>query len=247
MEQVEGRNPVREALRAGRGIRRILLAEGTERSGAVTEILSLARDARVRVERVPRAAIDARAHTTVHQGILAEVDEFGYRSWREGVALARERGEPPLLLAVDRITDPQNLGSLLRSAEVFGAHAVLLPSRRTAPIGPVVEKAAAGATEHLVIDRISSLDRALAACREEGLWIVALDAGGAVAVQECELLGEPVVIVVGSEGTGLSRLARERADVVAAIPLSGRIASLNAAVAGAIALWEAQRRRPTRR
>lgn len=242
MERIEGRNPVREALRAGR-VRRILVAEGAGARGALAEILSLARAAGVRVERVSRDAIEARAATAAHQGVVAEVDARPRRAWREAVASARAAGEAPLVLAVDRMTDPRNLGALLRSAEAFGAHAAILPERRTAPLSAVAAKASAGAVEHLPIDRVGSLERALAACRAEGLWIVALDAEGDVDVHACDLLGDAVVIVVGSEGRGVSRLVRERADATAAIPMAGSVGSLSAPVAGAVALWEARRRR----
>ncbi|MBI4728297.1 MAG: 23S rRNA (guanosine(2251)-2'-O)-methyltransferase RlmB [Acidobacteria bacterium] len=243
MERIEGRNPVREALRAGRPIRRILISKEAAPRGALAEIVALAREAGVRVDRVPRAAISEHSSGTAPQGVIAEVDEYRYRSWREGLAGAGERGEPPMFLALDRVTDPRNLGSLLRSAEVFGCHAVLLPSRRSAPITAVAEKAAAGATGHLVIDRVDSLERALAACRKAGLWVVGLDASAEASIDSVELLGEPVALVVGSEGTGLSRLVSERADALARVPMAGRLGSLGVAVAGAIALYEARRRR----
>lgn len=246
MELIEGRNPVREALRAGRPMRRIMVAEDAPTRGALAEILSLARERGVRIDRLPRRAIDGRAATGAHQGVMAEVDEFRFRSWKEGLAHARDRREAPLLLAIDRITDPRNLGSLLRSAEVFGAHAVLLPARRSAPVTAVTVKAAAGATEHLVIDQVASLERALASCKEEGLWIVGLDADAKPDIRELELLGEPVVLVIGAEGSGLSRLIRDRADALGRIPMAGEVDSLSAPVAGAIALYEARRRRGSR-
>jgi 23S rRNA (guanosine2251-2'-O)-methyltransferase len=243
VDLIEGRNPVREALRAGRRVRRLLVSSEAEQRGALAEILRLARDANIRVDRVPRRAIDARAESGAHQGVLAEVDEYGYRSWREGLENARKQGESAMFLAIDHVTDPGNLGSLLRSAEVFGAHAVLLPSRRSAQLGPVVEKAAAGAVEHLVIDRVTNLERALAECREAGLWIVGLDPSGEKTLDSLELLDEPVVLTVGSEGSGLSRLVRERSDALVEIPVIGRVASLSAPVAGAIALYEGRKRR----
>jgi 23S rRNA (guanosine2251-2'-O)-methyltransferase len=240
LPQIEGRNPVREALRAGRPVRRIFVAEGAVERGALGEILSMARNSHVRVERRPRKDLDARAQSRAHQGVLAEVDEYRFRSWHEGLDLARARGEAPMLLALDGITDPQNLGSLLRSAEVFGAHAVIVSSRHSAPITAVVEKAAAGAVEHLVIDRVSSLERALADCRKQGLWIVGLTGDAPSDLRALELIAEPLVLVIGSEGRGLSRLIRERADQLARIPMTGRTTSLNAAIAGAIALYEAR-------
>ncbi|MGZ4207406.1 MAG: 23S rRNA (guanosine(2251)-2'-O)-methyltransferase RlmB [Actinomycetota bacterium] len=241
--QLEGRQPVREALRAGRSISRILIAEGAQNRGALAEILTLARGARVRVDRVSRAALDARATTRAHQGVIAEASAHKQRSWREGLKRARDAGEPALFLALDGIEDPQNAGALIRSAEVFGAHAVLLPIRRAAQPGAAMAKASAGAMEHLVIDRVPNLERALAACREEGLWIVALAGEAEETIESCGLLEEPVVIVVGAEGKGVSALVRKRADKLVSIPTSGRIESLNASVAGAIALWETARRR----
>lgn len=243
MDQIEGRQPVREALRAGRAIRRILVAEGAQAKGPLGEILALARERGVRVERVPRAAIERRATSPVHQGVIAEARAVRTRSWREGADAARSAGRAPLLLALDGIEDPRNLGALLRSADAFGVDAVLIPRRRSAGLGAAAAKASAGAIEHLAIDEVPNLERALAACRGDGIWIVALAAEGAQDISDCVLLDEPVAIVVGAEGAGVSRLVRERADAVVRIPLAGAVASLNASVAGAIALWEATRRR----
>jgi 23S rRNA (guanosine2251-2'-O)-methyltransferase len=244
---IEGRQPVREALRAGRSIRRILLADGVQMKGALAEIVSLARENGVRIERVPRASLDERAGSHAHQGVMAEADEIVSRSWRDAVVAARAKGETPLLIALDGITDPQNLGAIFRSAEVLGAHAALVPKRRTALIGPAAVKASAGAVEHLVIDQVSNLERALAACHDEGLWIVALAGEGDQDIDACDLLAEPVVLVVGSEGTGVSALIRKRAHVQVRIPTLGNIESLNASAAAAVALWECARRRLVRK
>lgn len=243
MELIEGRQPVREALRAGRPMRRLMIAEGAQTKGALEEILELARAAGVRVDRLPRAALDERATTRSHQGVIAEASPVASRSWRDGVAMARAAGVAPLLIAFDGIEDPQNLGALLRSAEVLGAHGALVPKRRSAPLGAAVGKASAGALEHLPIDQVDSLERALASCKKEGLWVVALAGGSSGDIRDCALLEEPVVIVVGAEGKGVSHLIRERADALVRIPMSGKVASLNASVAGAIALWEVARRR----
>lgn len=243
MDQIEGRQPVREALRAGRPLRRILIAERAQARGTLAEILSAARAAGIRVDRVPRAALDARAKGSTHQGVIAEAAPYRTRSWKEGIDIARNRGKPALLLALDGIEDPQNLGALLRSAEVFAVDAVLLPQRRSAPLGPAAAKASAGAIEHLVIDQVPNLERALAACRSEGLWMVALASDGLQTVGECPLLAEPVVLVVGSEHRGVSPLIRRRADAVVRIPTRGSVSSLNASAAGAVCLWEAARYR----
>ncbi|HJT37977.1 MAG TPA: 23S rRNA (guanosine(2251)-2'-O)-methyltransferase RlmB [Actinomycetota bacterium] len=243
MDLIEGRQPVREALRAGRPLHRILIAEGAHSRGALAEIVELARAAGVRIDRVPRAAIEARATTKAHQGVLAEGAARAPRSWREGLAGARAAGELPLFLALDGIEDPHNAGALVRSAEAFGAHAVLIPKRRSSPLSAAMAKASAGALEHIVVDQVTNLERALASCREEGLWLVALSGDGDVPLERCTLLEEPVVLVVGKEGTGVSSLIRKRADAVCSIPLAGRVGSLNASVAGAVALWETARRR----
>jgi 23S rRNA (guanosine2251-2'-O)-methyltransferase len=244
--QIEGRNPVREALRSGRAIRRLLVAEGSG-GGPMAEIVRTARLAGIRVDRVPRQMLDERAQTRSHQGVIAEAEGFVYRSWREALELAHSRDEKPLLLAVDGITDPGNLGSLLRSAEAAGSHGVLVSRRRAAPVTPVVEKASAGALEHLILDRVPNLGAALADLRSEGVWTVGLDADSKTSIWECELLTEPVVLVVGAEGKGLGRLVSERSDALVSIPLGGKVGSLNAAVAGALALFETRRRRHSER
>jgi len=245
-ERIEGRNPVREALRSGRRIRRLLVAEGAG-GGPVAEIARSARLAGIRVERVPRRTLDEIATSRSHQGVIAEAEAYRYRSWREALDLARAHGEPPLLLAVDGITDPGNLGSLLRSAEAAGAHGVLVSRRRAAPVTPVVEKASAGALEHLIIDRVPNLSSALTDLRSEGVWTVGLDARATSSIWDCELLAEPVALVVGAEGRGLGRLVSDRADALVSIPLEGKVGSLNAAVAGALALFETKRRRHSAR
>ena len=241
-DQIEGRNPVREALRSGRPLRRLLVAEGSG-GGPVADIVRTARLAGIRVDRVSRQMLDGMASSRSHQGVIAEAEAYRYRSWREAIELARSRGEAPLLLALDGITDPGNLGSLLRSAEAAGAHGVLVSKRRSAPVTPVVEKASAGALEHLILDRVPNLGAALQELRGLGVWTVGLAPDGSTKIWECELLAEPVALVVGAEGRGLSRLISERTDALVTIPLRGAIGSLNASVAGAVALFETMRKR----
>jgi 23S rRNA (guanosine2251-2'-O)-methyltransferase len=239
-DRIAGRNPVREALRAGGRIRRVLIADGAH---GVADIVEAARAAGVRVDRVPRSALDAVSEGVSHQGVVAEAESFAYRSWREGLAVAEQRGEPALLLAVDGVTDPRNLGSLLRTAEAAGCHAAIIPQRRAAQVNATVEKAAAGATAHLVIDSVPNLGRALEDAREAGLWIVALDPEGTDSLFGFPLLTEPVAIVVGAEGPGVSKLIKQRADARVSIPMSGKTASLNVGVAGALAIFETTRLR----
>jgi len=245
-DQIEGRNPVREALRSGRGIRRLLVAEGVT-GDAIAEILRTARSVGVPVERVARRTIDRMAESRAHQGVIAEAESFRYRPWRGALDLAAERNEPALLLALDGITDPGNVGSLCRSAEAAGAHGVVLSLRRSASVTPVVEKAAAGALSHLVVDQVPSLASTLADLRKSGVWTVGLAAESETPIWACDLLVEPLVLVVGAEGKGLSRLVAERSDALVSIPLKGSVGSLNAAVAGAVALFETVRRRHVER
>lgn len=240
---IEGRQPVREALRAGRKIERIMIADGARPEGVLGEILREARERGIPVETVARALLDERAESRAHQGVIAVAEAYRTRDWREGVEAARAAGRAPLVLALDGIQDPQNMGALLRSAEVLGVDAVIVPSRRSAPLGAGVAKAAAGALEHLVVDQVANVERALASCRQEGLWLVALAGEADMTVDACELLAEPVAVVVGAEGSGVSALIRKRADALVRIPMRGRVGSLNAAAAGAICLWEAARRR----
>jgi 23S rRNA (guanosine2251-2'-O)-methyltransferase len=242
-DHIEGRNPVREALRAGRSIRRVLISEASAPRGPLAEIIDAARAAGVRVERVPREVLDRMASSRAHQGVIAEAEAFRFRSWRDALSLAAARSEAPLLLALDGITDPGNLGSLLRSAEAAGCHGVLIPARRATDVTPVVEKASAGALEHLILDKVPNLTSALKDIKREGLWIVGLDGEAEGTLWDCDLLAEPLALVVGAEGRGIGRLVSETADVLVRIPIYGRVQSLNAAVAGAIALFATSRRR----
>lgn len=228
---------MREAFRANVPIKRLLVAAGAIEKGSLAEIVEIARQRHVEVRRVERAALDADAETGAHQGVIAEAAEYHYRPWQDAVALAEQRGEPPLLLALDGITDPQNTGSLIRSAHLLGAHGVLLPSRRAATVNATVVKASAGAVWHTIVDLVTNLERALADCKQKGLWLVGLDGAADTEVSNCPLLSEPMALMVGAEGEGLSRLLRERADVLVRIPQHGVIDSFGASVAGAIALY----------
>lgn len=240
--QVEGRNPILEALRAGVHVRWIRVARGAGEKGTLAEIVTLADKRGVRIHRVERKELDDSSESGAHQGVMADI-AFHYRPWQEAVAAARANGEAPLLVALDGVTDPQNAGAIIRSAHVFGAHAVLLPSRRSVSITPSVVKASAGAVWHLAIDDVGNLERTLAECMADGIWIAALDGSAEIEVSNCPLLSEPLALVVGSEGSGVSRLLLERADVTVKIAQSGHFDSLNASTATAIALYVVARSR----
>lgn len=241
-EQVEGRQAVRELLLAGRRtVREVWVVADADDRGPLQDLSELAADLRVTVKPVSRAKIDGSARTEAPQGVIAfaapleevELDDLARTGQRV----------PPFLVAVDGVTDPGNLGALLRSAECAGATGVVLPRHRAVHITPAVTKAAAGAIEHLPMAVVGGLPAALSRLRDLGVWVIGLDGSGRQRIDQVELATEPVVLVLGAEGSGLSPLVRKRCDVVAAIPLRGRLASLNVAAAGAIACYEVARRR----
>jgi 23S rRNA (guanosine2251-2'-O)-methyltransferase len=216
------------------------MAEGLDDAGILREIEERARGARVRVQRVSRGRLDAEARTTAPQGVLAHADPLEATDLD---ALCRPADSPPFLLAVDGVTDPQNLGALLRSAEGAGVTGVIVPRHRAVHVTATVTKAAAGAVEYLPMALVPGIPAALARARELGVWVVGLDAEGEESLFGLTLATEPLVLVLGAEGAGLSRLTRRRCDVVVRVPLAGRLASLNVAAAGALALFEVSRQR----
>jgi 23S rRNA (guanosine2251-2'-O)-methyltransferase len=239
-DQVEGRRAVLELLRAGRRrTRDIWMAEGLGDTPVLREIETLAAGAKVRVQRVTRSRLDAEARTSAPQGVLAHAAAL------EPVDLDDLCAAPstPFLVALDGVTDPQNLGALLRSAEGAGATGIVLPRHRAVHVTPAVTKAAAGAVEYLPMALVPGLPAALARVRDRGVWVVGLDAGGEESVFGLSLATDPILLVLGAEGRGLSPLVRRRCDVVAGVPLAGRLASLNVAAAGTLALFEVARQR----
>ena len=236
-EWISGRNPVYECLRAGRRhFFRMLLAEGIDRSERVEEILSLAARRKLAAERAGRNILDGLADS--HQGVALQASTYPYALLEDISSLAEKNGEALMMLILDQIQDPQNLGALIRSAEVFGAHGLLLPPSRSAGITPAVVHASSGASELLLIAQ-GNLAQAINAIKERGAWVIGLDMdSGSQPLPQTDLSG-PIALVVGSEGAGLRRLVRDRCDLIAHIPMKGRVASLNAAVAGSIALYHA--------
>jgi 23S rRNA (guanosine2251-2'-O)-methyltransferase len=211
----------------------------------VDDLLRLAREGGVPVDEVDPATIDDRANGLVHQGVLALAPAFPYASLDEVLAGAARAGEAPLLVALDGVTDPHNLGSIARTAEAVGAHGLLVPSRRAAGVTPTAEKAAAGALAHLPVVEITNLVRTLGELSDHGVWSLGLDGDADTELAEHPLASEPCVLVVGAEGAGLSRLTRERCDALVKLPMRGQVASLNASVAAGVALYELVRRRRT--
>ena len=243
-DQVEGRQAVRELLLAGRRrIREILVAEEQDDNEVLIDIVELATDLKVPVREVTRSRLYSVARTESPQGVVAFAAELDDHDLLD---LAKRRGRdgmPPFLLAVDGVTDPGNLGALLRTAECAGVTGVVLPKHRAVHITPTVTKSAAGAIEFLPMTLVGGLPNALSELRAAGVWVVGLDMGGDTDLFDLQVADEAVCLVMGAEGKGLSRLVRERCDAIASIPLLGDLASLNVSAAGALAVYEVTRRR----
>ncbi|MHB1786405.1 MAG: 23S rRNA (guanosine(2251)-2'-O)-methyltransferase RlmB, partial [Acidimicrobiales bacterium] len=242
-EQVEGRRAVLELLSAGRRrVRDLWVSDSVDESEVITAIMELAATARVPVRRVGRARLDAEARTEAPQGVLAHAVGLE-ETPLEDLAQPGREGRLPFLVVLDQITDPHNLGTLLRSAEACGATGVVLPRHRSAHVTPTVAKAAAGAVEYLPMALVPGIPAALAELAKIGIWSLGLDPEASTSVFDLSLADGPVALVMGAEGQGLSRLARQRCDVLASIPQVGRIQSLNVSAAGAVAMFEIARRR----
>lgn len=240
---IAGRNPIVEALRADVPADALYVAIGIDADDRVTEAVRLAADKGISILEVPREEIDRKTKGAVHQGLGLQVPPFSYADPEDLLAVARESGEVPLLVALDGVTDPRNLGAVVRSAAAFGAQGVLLPGRRSAGITAVAWRTSAGAAAKLPIAVATNLTRQLKAWANEGLMIVGLDADGSVDIDDLDLATDPLVIVVGSEGRGLSRLVRETCDATVSIPMAAGVESLNASVAAGVLLAEVARRR----
>ena len=234
-----GRNPIREAIKAGREIEKLLVARG-DLSGSAREIVAKAHEARIVVQEVDRSRLDAIYPN--HQGLIAYTSAARYAQLEDVFDRAAERHEDPFIVILDGVTDPHNLGAIIRTAECVGAHGVIVPERRSAGLTAVVDKASAGALEHMAIARVPNLVAAIETLKKNGLWIYGTAAEGANELWKTDLTG-PACIVIGSEGTGISRLVREKCDFLVSIPLRGQISSLNASAAAAVLLYEALRQR----
>ncbi|HJX03171.1 MAG TPA: 23S rRNA (guanosine(2251)-2'-O)-methyltransferase RlmB [Dehalococcoidia bacterium] len=241
-DTIEGRNPVIEALRSGRPINKILLARDIGRHSAISEILQLARDAKVPVEYVPRQVIDVAGSTSVHQGVIAYAAAKEYVSLDDLLEISKKKGEPPLYCILDGIEDPHNLGAILRTADASGTHGVIIRSRRAAGLTAAVTRASAGAVEYVPVARVSNISQAIITLKKNNVWVYGIDTAAEVKYSQLDFK-LPVAIVIGGEGSGISELVRKNCDSLASIPMRGRITSLNASVAAALVLYEAFRQR----
>lgn len=242
---VVGRNPVLEALQAGLPVRRAYIADGVERDDRLRDILKLAAESGLSLLQATRTELDRLTGGAVHQGVALQLPPFSYADPVDVLADALHADEPALVVALDHLTDPHNLGAIIRSAAAFGAHGVVIPERRSAQLTASAWKASAGAAARIPVARAVNLNRVLRQFAEAGFTIIGLAGEGEVDIAGVPGVDGPVLLVVGGEGSGLSRLVREHCDALARIPIASQVESLNASVAAAIALHEVGRCRPS--
>lgn len=236
-----GRNAVMEALKAERPINKILVATG-ERKGSIKEIIALAKEMRIIIQEVMSSHLDKLSQQGNHQGVLALVSPFSYVEVEDILAKAKLNNEKAFIILADGITDPHNLGAIIRTAETLGAHGLIIPKRHAVPITSTVAKVSAGAVEYLPVAREINMVRCIEQLKKEGLWVVGTDMDGDTLVYNADLT-MPMVLVIGGEDKGIGRLVKEKCDFVVKIPMKGKMSSLNASAAGAILMYEIFRQR----
>jgi 23S rRNA (guanosine2251-2'-O)-methyltransferase len=240
-EWLYGRNAVYEALRARRRqFFRLRLAQGVDEKGHLADILRMAAGFKLPIEHVPRGNLDAL--TEGHQGVTLEANGYPYEALADVLAMGARRSEPAFILILDVLQDPQNMGTLLRTAEAVGVHGVLLPFRHTATVTPAVVNASSGATEHLVLAQVN-LAQAIQQLKDENIWVIGLDAGVEAQPVDKARLDGPLALVIGGEGSGMRTLVRKSCDMLVRLPMRGKVESLNAAAAGSVALYFAWQNR----
>ncbi|MBC7766051.1 MAG: 23S rRNA (guanosine(2251)-2'-O)-methyltransferase RlmB [Hyphomonadaceae bacterium] len=240
-DRLEGRNPIIEALTAGRTFDKILVAKG-DREGSILRILAMAKEKGIMIQEVDRSKLDGMSVTHAHQGVIAHVAMHHYVTIDEMLQNAKQNGEVPFLIMVDEVTDPHNLGSILRSANAAGAHGVIIPKRRAVGLTASVAKASAGAVEYMPVAKVVNLSQTIEQLKEQGVWVIAADMDGEQTYTDADLTGA-ICLVVGSEGEGIGQLIKKNCDFVVSIPMLGQISSLNASVAGALMMYEVVRQR----
>lgn len=237
---IEGRNAVLEAFRSGKTVDKLYVQDGCK-DGPVQTILREARKQDTIVQFVGKERLSQLSETGKHQGVIASVASYAYSTVEELLALAKERGEDPFLILLDNIEDPHNLGAIIRTANLAGAHGVIIPKRRAAGLTAVVAKTSAGALHYTPVAKVTNLVKTMEELKEQGLWFVCADMDGE-RMYDLNLKG-PIGLVIGSEGEGVGRLVRETCDFVASIPMKGQISSLNASVAAGVLAYEIVRQR----
>lgn len=235
-----GRNPVMEAIKSGRTIEKILIKKG-KYEGSMVPLVKKAKSIGIIISEADSRKLDMVAEGKNHQGVVAYVSDFKYCSVQDILEKASQKGEAPFVVLCDKITDPHNLGAIIRTAECAGVHGIIIPKRGSVGVNDTVEKTSAGAAEHMLIAKVTNLAAVIDELKEKGMWFAAADMDGE-AMYEVDLTGA-LGIVIGSEGNGISRLIREKCDFIASIPMKGKINSLNASVAGGILVYESLRQR----
>ena len=239
--QLEGRNALTEALKAGRAIDKVFIAEGDTDRG-LQRLAAQAKEAGAVIVPVDRRKLDFMSTTHSHQGVIALAAAHEYFTIDDILQEAADRGEAPLIVICDELSDPQNLGAIMRSAECAGAHGVIIPKRRSVGLTATVAKASAGAMEYMKVARVTNINNAIAELKQKGVWVFGTAAEGSVPMYKVDLSG-PAAIVIGNEGDGMSQLVRKNCDALVHIPMKGQISSLNASAAASILLYEAVRQR----
>lgn len=239
-DKIIGRNPVLEAIRSGRSIDKILVKKG-KYEGSIVPIIKKAKENGIIIQEADKAKLDAASEGGSHQGVIAYVSAYEYSDVNDILNAARDKGEPPFVIICDKITDPHNLGAIIRTANCVGAHGVIIPKRNSVGLNSTVAKASAGAVEYTRVAKVTNIVSAIEDLQKEGLWITAADMDGEE-MYNIDLKGA-VGLVIGSEGEGVSRLVKGKCDFVASIPMTGRINSLNASVAAGVLMYEALRQR----
>ncbi len=239
-DKIEGRNPVIEAMRAGREIDKLFVRKSDVHT-SLSRIVAMARDRGIVIIEAEKQKLDSMSETGVHQGVIAFAACHAYVSVDDILAGALQKGHAPLIVVCDKITDPHNLGSVIRSADCFGADGVIIPKRNSVGLTATVAKASAGAVEYMPVAKVTNIAQTLDLLKKKGLWIAGADMDGQ-SLRDADLSG-PLAIVIGNEGEGIGRLVREKCDFIVSIPMCGNVDSLNASVAGGILLYEASKRR----
>lgn len=235
--RIEGKNSILESLKAGHTINRLYI-EKNSNDPVLERIYAIARNKGIVVTYLEKSKLDAMSLSRNHQGVIADAAPYEYVDVSDILSIAEGKGQPPFILILDGITDPNNLGSIIRTAECAGVHGIILPKRRSASLTPVVAKVAAGAAEHVPMARVTNIVRTIQNLKNSGVWVVGADVKGETKYGEYDYKS-PLAVVIGSEGDGISRLVRENCDVLLRIPMYGEINSLNAAVAAALIVFKA--------
>lgn len=241
-EWIGGKHSLLEALRAGRTINKIWIAEGAQKH-LTSPIVAEAKKLGIIVQHVDKRKLDQMVPDLQHQGVVAQVAPFAYAEVEDLLAAAEKAGQPPFVLILDEIEDPHNLGSILRTAECTGVHGVILPKRRSASVTATVSKTSAGAAEYVPVARVTNLAQTIDQLKEAGVWVVGTDVAAREDIYGTDIFAGPVAIVIGNENKGMGRLIKEKCDVLVKLPMAGKLNSLNASVAAGVVMYEVLRRR----